>query len=501
MQKIINKYSTRIIFIIILFGVVTRLYLILTKNIFNDELAYFNIARISSVRDILLINHWIKDHGIVYYLWLKPFILLTNNIFYLRFTNVFLYLLSAYLIFIVFKKRNQALLGLLIVFLYSFHRYFIYLNAQISPFNLVLFFSILSFLALYSLISNKDKKPLSSSLILFIFSTILGFYSDYSFFYIAFFYLFVFLWAILTKYRHFLLILVSYLFVLVIIIPGIGQFIDNFSNITFLFENTYQNQSLSFLNFIKELASVLILRENSTISLVFIGCLYYIVIVIKKSSSMRNLFLLVTILMLSLLMNAALLYLFSQHFFTLFIERSFWFFNFSLIILVGIITYILLKRNILAGLIVYFVFCFFGLINYFFPGNIVSDVSYEIKYTSLLDKMIAQNRTIKNILIVDKRYTFTVLTDYYFSDIYPRSDKHYSQINKLSRNLSNMTREQSLPSFYSIEKTVPSNTIIVFFTLSDSDLKTARLLRSQNNQALIYYVKDINSYQQDFFAL
>ena len=498
MKKIGIDYH--LLFMIVGIGLILRLYFILTKNIFHDELAYFNIARLTSIKDILFINHWIKDHGIVYYLFLKPFILLTNDLVYLRLTNIILYLISAYLIFIVFKKLNHVLLGLLIVFLYSFHRYFIYLNVQISPFNLVLFFSILSILALYYLISNKDKKPSSPGLILFISSTILGFYSDYSFFYMGWFYLLVLIWVIITKQQIFFSLIISYLLVLVFIIPGIFQFISNFSQITFLFENTYQVQSLNFVNFIKQLAKTLVLRINPTISVIFLGCLFYLFIAVKKVSNLKTLVLLVNVLILSLLMNAVLLYIFSQHLFTLFIERSFWFFNFSLIILVSMSTYAFSKYNKFISIIIFIVFSFFGLLNYFFSGNTVSDVSFEIKYNTFFEKLINEKKPINTVLLVDRKYTFTVLTGYYFSTIYPRSDKYYDQINVIRSNLMTIERYTSLQDI-KITESVFGYTLVVIFNPSYNDLETARFLQKQSHKTLVYYSRKINSYQWDFIAL
>jgi len=498
MKKIGIDYY--LLFMIVGIGLILRLYFILTKNIFHDELAYFNIARLTSIKDIMLINHWIKDHGIVYYLLLKPFIYLTNNLIYLRLINLFFYLLSSLVIFMVLKKRFHAFLGLLIVFLYSFHRYFIYLNAQISPFNLVLFFSILSILALYYLISNKDKKPSSPGLILFISSTILGFYSDYSFFYMGWFYLLVLIWVIITKQQNSFSLITPYLLVLVFIIPGIFQFISNFSQITFLFENTYQNQPPSFISFIKELASVLVLRASSTVSLIFLGCLIHLAIAVKKVSNLKNLLLLVTVLILSFLINTALLYIFSQHFFTLFIERSFWFFNISLIILVSIITYSLLPRNKLATIIIYSVFYLFGLINFIYPGNTVSDVSFEIKYNTFLEKLINEKQPIKTVLLVDRKYTYTVLSDYYFSKVYPKSDKYYAQIDFIRNNLVIIERYKSLQNTKIAENTF-GYTLVVIFNPSYNDLETAKFLQKQNHKTLVYYSRKVNSYQWDFIAL
>ena len=69
-------------------GAFLRLYYIFTRDIFTDEVFYFNIARSSSWLDIIKMNHWIKDHPQLYILFLKLLSLFGQNIIGLRVSNV-----------------------------------------------------------------------------------------------------------------------------------------------------------------------------------------------------------------------------------------------------------------------------------------------------------------------------------------------------------------------------------------------------------------------------
>ncbi len=173
-------------------GVLIRTYLIFTRNIFHDELAYIEIAKNESVLDIFFIKHWIKDHGILYCLFLKPFLSLTSNVIYLRLTNLVFYIVLSVYIFITFFQLGFSYWALVPVFLFTTLRYFIYLNSLISPFNLAAFFAglvILSFFNIFAHI-NKNVRCWIGRGLIFIRSSILGFYFDYSFLYLFGLYLF-----------------------------------------------------------------------------------------------------------------------------------------------------------------------------------------------------------------------------------------------------------------------------------------------------------------------
>jgi len=231
-------------FLIIIFGLIIRIYLILERNIFTDEVFYIEVAIRNSIKDIIFINHWIKDHGILYYLFLKPFLFFTKTIEILRFSNIFLYILISIFIIYTFNKIfRKKYLTTAFLFLYSFNHYFIYLNSWISPFNLVSFFAVVSIFSLiYFILKNNLDKEFYFYYFLFIVSTILAFYSDYSFFYLAIFYFLILIYILFKLIikkggiKKSYLILNSYLIILIFIIPGIFQFINNFERIIYLSE-------------------------------------------------------------------------------------------------------------------------------------------------------------------------------------------------------------------------------------------------------------------------
>lgn len=420
-------------FLIIIFGLIIRIYLILERNIFTDEVFYIEVAIRNSIKDIIFINHWIKDHGILYYLFLKPFLFFTKTIEILRFSNIFLYILISIFIIYTFNKIfRKKYLTTAFLFLYSFNHYFIYLNSWISPFNLVSFFAVVSIFSLiYFILKNNLDKEFYFYYFLFIVSTILAFYSDYSFFYLAIFYFLILIYILFKLIikkggiKKSYLILNSYLIILIFIIPGIFQFINNFERIIYLFRNIKYETS-GFFSFLNHLLQIIFFRKDNYFSLIFFLILIFLNILLNLKNKIANRFLYVNNLVLFSLIGTIFLLFFTNKFFlTLMIERSFWPFYLFVIILSAFTIYFLSESKfklikILGALLsIFFVFGLFTETNTsFIPSSIKEEINYK--------KLINSQKNTGIIVLIDELYFYYPISNYYFNPIFQNKFKNKS---------------------------------------------------------------------------
>lgn len=285
------------------------------------------------------------------------------------------------------------------------------------------------------------------------------------------------------------------------VIPGIYQFLSNFQQINYLFTNIYKYQNINFLVFFKQLSSVLIFRTSQNLSIFYLSLLIFLIVIINKKMEDRVLYQSIIIFMVSFVANMFLLFLFSNQFFTIFVERSFWFFYFTLIIIISIIFLLYLRRNKIISLSVLAIFIIFCLVNYLNPGNVSGEVSYEVKYNHLLEELTKEKKLIKNIIFVDKKHAFLPLTNYFFSDIYPSSAYYYKKIADFKKKGLFLTR---IDTIQKLDKYCFSNEgkiIIVAFSPNKSEVKYLTSLYIKNRNLIIFYSKKINAYQWDFFRL
>jgi hypothetical protein len=253
---------------------------------------------------------------------------------------------------------------------------------MISPFNLVMFFSIFSVFSLLKIIFNeKSFFENKYQYLIFIVATILGFYSDYSFFYLFFFFFFALLISFLQNKKRttsFLLLMLSYMIIIVFILPGIVKFFENFSEINFLFVKTYNQDPYNFISFIKKLSQMIILNKDENLAFIYLFALaivsFFVSIIKNSVKSYSALTKINLIFILSFLSNIIFVFFFSQNLFNLLIERSFWFFFLSLSAIITIDFFILLKKGkkmaILACCIIIKLYLYFKFINFANPGSV-----------------------------------------------------------------------------------------------------------------------------------
>jgi len=487
--------------LIISFGFFLRLYLILTRNIFTDEVFYFEVAKNSNLSQIILIKHWIKDHGILYYLFIKPFIFFTTDIIYLRLTNLIFYIIVSLVIFLFFHLFNFGYWSLLPVLFYSINRYFVYISSWISPFNLVSFFAIISLLSLSFFVFKQDYlRYRKISYFIFIISTILGFYSDYSFFYMFFFYFFIFLYVLLKNKRLLLYLIVAYQAVLAFVLPGIFQFYNNLAQIVFLFRNHLYKES-NLLIFFSNITQTLILRNNFIISLLYFFGLVITINLIKKNIN-DDLKTLAVVLFASLFINIILMFFVVNHLISIYVERSFWFFNFILVILISIITFLLKQqKKILLSTFFLIIFLVFSVANYFSYKALIGEIYEEYNFNNLIKSLSVIKNYPDRIILVDKLYYFYPLKNYFLSTIYSKSGKYYKEILNLKKNLKNIQRVKFLSDIDESEFKKYRQTVLVLFHPDETEINYARYLKEKYENLIIYTTRKLNAYEEDFIIL
>lgn len=418
----IKKYiSLPILFTIIVFlGVSLRLYFIFSFDIFTDEVFYTNIALYNSFHNILNSSHWIKDHGILFLLILKVLTYISKDIIILRLFNLIPYVISCVILFNFFNGFKTKYLSLFSVFIYSFLTYFIYLSATVSPFNLV---SLLALIALVSLIRYIFFKKTWKQLFLFILFSIMTFYADFSsiYFFIS---LIIGLFLIyLEKREDFRYILISYLIILTSVLPGIFYVINTFRKIALL------NPDRSFVNivffrFLTVFSDIILLRNNNQLSLILILVLLFVLIIYFLKSGQKSINFVNKLFFVSFLLNTVFLFVFSKFFFSIFTERSFWYFYLTEVFILTLIGWYLRARKLylMTFLIIIFsiiIVRFFDFFGYSFPGR-VPEINIKYKeFAKEIKKIPSFSQS--QIIYYDQGYSYVPLREYYLKDYIDKS--------------------------------------------------------------------------------
>lgn len=417
------KKHTLIFLAIVILGSALRIVLIRQNDLFVDEVYYWRVSQMNSWKNLLLITHWIKDHGILYYIWLKALSFFVHDIPTLRYSNIFLYVVSSACFYGFFKKKYgiTALFG---VALLSFHRYFIYLSSTLSPYNLVACLAIISVCGFYYL---KDKRHVPWWIFLLaVLSTAGALYTDYSFFFMLPFYIFYLLYIISSHvgYAEKRPLLKVYSFIVILILPGIIQFMGNLHSIQDLFANRYFEHSP--FSFLYSMGGILFLRVAP-----FFGITFMIVPIILSISSKDRRGVALT---LSHICSILMIFVSQRFFFPLFAERYLWAPYFLYILSITI----LLHRRTVGGVLLFAFFVMSGIVNYLVPTTdtfrVPGDISYEVKYSSLL--LNNKNAKAKRIIVLDVTSASDVFTHYYFGSRYPTTDKYGEAVQQLKKKIS-----------------------------------------------------------------
>ena len=492
--KFLNNNRLIILFLLITFlGVVLRIAMLLSKDIFTDEVFYTEVARLKSFLLIIQIHHWIKDHGQLYLIYLKIVQGLTTNIIFIRFSNLFLYIVLNFFLFKFFNKFQKGLISLFPVFLFSFLPFFVYLNSYVSPYNFVLFFSILAFIFISNFIlfsKTKREKVINSSLFL-LFST-LAFYSDYS---VVYFYLslmpLVFLVFIWSEKQAEDLVLIGFLN-LILIIPGLYILSGNFQYFSGLNnQRNYLNNGL--LVFVNNFANIIFFDLGKNVSLlIFVAFFILIGTILLKSRKDKSRIFLSFVFLSGILINITFLYIFNTSYFSIFTERTFWYFYFLLVVGLSVVAIYFKKFKKTFVLILILIVLFIAI--KFINSYKIDPISRQnFNYKGLVSNLLSsKNLQHKNLIVFfDEHNTFRYvpLREYYFKALDSLDAKNALTVRNYFANQKIVLLE-SAKSINSIG--IKNKETIIFIILDENGKNYLKFKNSLNTYEETKKIKTIN---------
>ncbi|HAZ73052.1 MAG: hypothetical protein UT13_C0001G0082 [Candidatus Pacebacteria bacterium GW2011_GWF2_38_9] len=181
-NSIPQKKEKIILFLIILSGIIIKLYTIKTQPLWLDEkYSLFFTQRYNFKEMAINFNQDVHPGG--YYLYLKFLLFFTRDLTFLRILSslVFQVLAIIFLSFYKLKTRKDFFSAVLLATLISFHPLIIQQSWQLRMYSLLIFIGSTSIILFDLYLNNKNKK----TLFLLILSTVLGIYVDYSFIVLA----------------------------------------------------------------------------------------------------------------------------------------------------------------------------------------------------------------------------------------------------------------------------------------------------------------------------
>lgn len=472
-----NKIKiTKVIFLIIVFLVaVLRLYLIFTKNLFSDEVLYWSAALNNSFFSLIKTNHWLNDHGLLFLIILKGLQFISKNIIILRMFNLLFYFLNCGAIFYFFSWLGTGFFSLIPVFLYSFYSYFVYNNILISPFNLVMTFSLWTFFLICKSFLSREFTNNYKQLTLVVLPILLAlvFFSDYT---SAYTYLFIGIFTVfllIKKDKRIYYWIISLLISLVLILPGVFQLGNNFSSISKMNQGKIMPSEIFI--YTKHFADTVIFREDGIFSSIFLILVMGTLLFIKNNEKKATIYL-SKIIFFNLFFGWVFMAIFSVTNFFIFIERTFWFFYFNLIFGMSLILFHFRKQ------VKFFIFLNFFLVGivvirliavptFYIPGIVPNK---DIHYLELVNKIKKTNNK-KTIILVDNEIEFVPLIDYYFT-----RDKWFAD--------KNIVHVKSM-----VKTPIKEKEIVVFFDWSDKPIKTEKtgiIYRSRCYKNECFFIED-----------
>lgn len=414
-KKVINGNKINFILMsIIIFGLLLRMHAIFTNDIYTDEIYYTEVSRLSSLSSIVQLNFWLKDHAILYLLFLKISQFFTLNIDFLRLSNLILYLAVCIRLFKFFKKFKNIVFEILPVLLFSIFPYFVLINSYVSPYNFVMAFSILAFTFIsdFILFSEAKNDKLKSSVLFVIFST-LAFYSDYSviYFYLPLIPLVLILYMKSEKLAQNLTLMGLINFLL--ISPGLYQLFKNFHSLYGL--NTGVNYAnANFQGFLANFAATIFLNIAGSYSQLLLAVFLFILFVIFLRERKFELNLLTFMVLSGFIIDILFLYLFNNMYFSIFAQHIFWYFYFLLVLAITIITlYFFRYKKLLSFLIVTIIILFGFRINDVLVHSKI--FGPNINYRGLTTKML-NNKNLygRSLMVFFNNDYYYPLSKYYF---------------------------------------------------------------------------------------
>lgn len=400
--------------LITILGLILRVYFIFNFGVFVDEVFYAEAARINSFSALLIHSFWIKDHGILYLLWLKILQFSITDIISIRLFNILSYLLISFSLFSFFKKIRNDLTSLIPTALFSFFPYFVYTNIYVSVYNFVILFSVLAFIFLSNYVLYDKKNNLLNLFLFEIFLT-LAFYSDYASIYLYLSLADILLFTHLFKKDKFIYIFLALLLNINLILPGLGPFFNNLTAVQGLSSLCCSADS-QFSVFFPDFLYYVFFRTNFILSLVILLFMTVSLLTFYFKSKNEIVKYLALYTGVGFLTGFTFLYFVNRYFLPLLVERTLFIFNFLIILFVYclfLFTWKLKKTHILLILIL------ISLIAWRFSQNSIVNGSLpemNIHYKDLIGELVKNEdmKSVDEIIFFDKGYAYYPLEKYYF---------------------------------------------------------------------------------------
>lgn len=410
MSNIFKNNAILLLFIYFI-GVTIRIWLILTRNVFTDEVYYLEVAIEKNISQILLIDHWIKNQAILHYFPLKLMYIFTQDIIYIRFINLAYYSLSFLFLYKIIRIQKLSAFSLLSLVFFSFHKYFIYVNTLLIPYSLTITLTIISIYFFIKLLNDSCTESAGLfKTVPFAFFSALAFYANYTSLFLAPFY---YIATILMKGsgQKIKLVAQSLTFFMLFITPGIFQFLINLEASSHI--NRYYYPKEPIITTILHLAHILFFKFSKVLSTIFLVALLIAVLIIGWNKKFQSMY---RAIALSIVISCTGLFFVNYNLTFVYLERSFWYLylQFTVFLLYSYEfiarTKLRLLKNLLSVLTMLLIIGSHNQITASYlpiPGDVSGEYSYYSLF-NLLDKTISNK-----VLVIDTNENYHPLQNYY----------------------------------------------------------------------------------------
>lgn len=174
----IKNLESKLFWLLLIFGVLSRLFLVVKLPIWHDE--FYSIwAATHSAWDII-ISKTDLVHPPGYYLILHFWGMVSQHLYWYRFLSVLAFTSNIFLIKRLAQNLSKNNNSNLLVFLYVFSGYFLTFDWQVRMYTLIVTLILFSALILFKLVNKGESK--TALWICFTFINYLGLYIDYAYF-------------------------------------------------------------------------------------------------------------------------------------------------------------------------------------------------------------------------------------------------------------------------------------------------------------------------------
>jgi hypothetical protein len=175
---IIKKYKNVFLLLFILFlGFLLRLLASLKQSFWLDEVLIFNTTNFYSLKQLFFVDHWDLWHPQLFYIFTYFWQKISTKPFFLRLPSVLSFFPSSLAIYFIGKKVLDYKYGLICMLLFAVNPFFVELGFQQKMYSFEIFFMLMSLLSVLYFLKDSNR----NFLITFCISSVLGFFTDYSF--------------------------------------------------------------------------------------------------------------------------------------------------------------------------------------------------------------------------------------------------------------------------------------------------------------------------------